>query len=84
MPLGLRPIAARVSAGAPLSYLPALETFRERVPYDRTFREDIRRIHPEFVFIGDSMLGSRIDPAHMRRTINRQTWWVMQPGTGSA
>ena len=30
------------------------------------------------------MLGSRIDPTHMRRTINRQTWWVMQPGTGSA
>lgn len=84
LPLGLRPLAARVSAGAPLSYLPALETFRERVPYDPTFREDIRRIRPEFVFIGDSMLGSRIDPAHMRRTINRQTWWVMQPGTGSA
>jgi hypothetical protein len=84
LPLGLRPIAARVSAGAPLSYLPALETFRERLPYDPTFREDIRRIRPEFVFIGDSMLGSRIDPAHMRRAINRQTWWVMQPGTGSA
>lgn len=84
LPLGLRPIAARVSAGAPLSYLPALETFRERLPYDPTFREDIRRIRPELVFIGDSMLGSRIDPTHMRRTINRQTWWVMQPGTGSA
>ncbi len=84
VPLGLRPIAATVSAGAPLSYLPALETFRERVPYDPTFREDIRRIRPEFVFIGDSMLGSRIDPAHMRRVIHRQTWWVMQPGTGSA
>jgi hypothetical protein len=84
LPLGLRPLAARVSAGAPLSYLPALETFRDRLPYDPTFREDIRRIRPELVFIGDSMLGSRIDPAHMRRTINRQTWWVMQPGTGSA
>ena len=84
LPLGLRPIAARVTAGAPLSYLPALETFRQRLPYDPTFREDIRRIRPEFVFIGDSMLGSRIDPTHMRRTINRQTWWVMQPGTGSA
>ena len=84
LPLGLRPIAARVTAGAPLSYLPALETFRQRLPYDPTFREDIRRIRPEFVFIGDSMLGSRIDPTHMRRTINRPTWWVMQPGTGSA
>ncbi len=84
LPLGLRPVAARVSAGAPLSYLPALETFRQRVPYDPTFREDIRKIRPEFVFIGDSMLGCRIEPTHMRRTINRQTWWVMQPGTGSA
>jgi hypothetical protein len=84
VPLGLRPVATALTAGAPVSYLPALETFRERQPYDPTFREDIRRIRPEFVFIGDSMLGSRIDPAHMRRAIDRQTWWVMQPGTGSA
>ena len=84
VPLALRPVAARLTAGAPLSYLPALETFRERRPYDPTFREDIRRIRPEFVFIGDSMLGSRIDPTHLRRVIDRRTWWVMQPGTGSA
>ena len=84
VPLGLRPVASAVTAGMPRSYLPALETFRERVPYDPTFREDIRTIRPQVVFIGDSMLGSRIDPTHMTRTIHRQTWWVMQPGTGPA
>ncbi len=84
VPFGLRPLASAVTAGMPRGYLPALETFRDRVPYDPTFREDIRRINPEVLFIGDSMLGSRIDPTHMTRTIRRQTWWVMQPGTGSA
>jgi hypothetical protein len=84
VPLGLRPLSTALTAGAPVSYLPAMEAFRQRQPYDPTFREDIRRIRPEFVFIGDSMLGSRIDPAHMRRVVNRQTWWVMLPGTGSA
>jgi hypothetical protein len=84
VPLGLRPVARRVLHDAQPSYLPALETFRERLPYDPTFREDIRNIRPEYVFIGDSMLGSRIDPTHMTRTVHRQTWWVMQPGTGSA
>jgi hypothetical protein len=84
VPLGLRPIAGRILQDAQPSYLPALETFRDRLPYDPTFREDIRTIRPEYVFIGDSMLGSRIDPTHMTRTIHRQTWWVMQPGTGSA
>ena len=84
VPLGLRPIAARLTASAPPSYLPALDPFRERLPFDPTFREDLRRIGPQYVFIGDSMLGSRIDPTHMTRHIHRQTWWVMQPGTGSA
>jgi hypothetical protein len=84
VPLGLRPVATAVTAGMPRGYLPALESFRDRVPYDPTFREDVRRINPQMLFIGDSMLGSRIDPTHMRRMIKRQTWWVMQPGTGSA
>lgn len=84
VPLGLRPVAAVLTEGMPRGYLPALETFRARVPYDPTFREDIRKIRPEILFIGDSMLGSRIDPTHMTRTAKRQAWWVMQPGTGPA
>lgn len=84
VPLGLRPLAARVLAEAEPSYLPALETLRTRRPYDPTFRDDLRNLRPSYIFIGDSMLGSRIDPAHMRRVIKQPTWWVMQPGTGSA
>jgi hypothetical protein len=30
------------------------------------------------------MLGSRIDPRHLARTLQQTAWWVMQPGTGSA
>ncbi len=84
VPLLLRPAATRLNAGAPASYLPALDPYRARRPFDPTFRDDLRRIRPKYVFIGDSMLGSRIDPTHMTRHIRQQTWWVMQPGTGSA
>jgi hypothetical protein len=84
VPIALRPASARLTAGAPPSYLPSLEPTRVRRPFDPTFREDLRRIRPEYVLIGDSMLGSRIDPSHLSRTIGRQAWWVMQPGTGSA
>jgi len=84
VPLGLRPISHRLTSGAPASYVPSLEATRVRRPFDPTFREDLRRIQPRFVLIGDSTLGSRIDPRHLSRTLQQQAWWVMQPGTGSA
>jgi hypothetical protein len=84
VPLGLRPIAARLTAGAPPSYVPSLEASRARRPFDPSIREMLRRIRPEYVFIGDSTLGSRIDPAHLGRAVHQPAWWVMQPGTGPA
>jgi len=84
VPLAFRPVASRLLEGAPPSYVPSLEASRARRAFDPTFREDLRRIQPRYVLIGDSMLGSRIDPTHMTRTLGQQTWWVMQPGTGSA
>jgi hypothetical protein len=84
VPFVLRPASARLIAGAPPSYVPSLETTRVRRAFDPTFREDLRRIQPQYVLIGDSMLGSRIDPRHLTRVIHQQAWWVMQPGTGSA
>lgn len=84
IPFALRPAAARLTAGAPPSYVPSLEATRVRRSFDPTFREDLRRIRPRYVLIGDSMLGSRIDPRHLTRVIHEQAWWVMQPGTGSA
>jgi hypothetical protein len=64
--------------------VPSLEAARDRRAFDPTFREDLRRIQPTHVLIGDSTLGSRIDPRHLTRTVHQQAWWVMQPGTGSA
>ncbi len=84
VPLALRPVSARLTADAPPSYVPSLEATRVRRAFDPTFREDLRRIQPRYVLIGDSMLGARIDPRHLTRVIQQQAWWVMQPGTGSA
>jgi hypothetical protein len=84
VPLLLRPVSARLTTDAPPSYVPSLEATRVRRPFDPTFREDLRRIQPRYVLIGDSMLGSRIDPRHLARVIQQPAWWVMQPGTGSA
>ncbi len=36
------------------------------------------------MFIGDSTLGSRIDPQYLTRALHQPVWWVMQPGTGPA
>lgn len=84
LPLLLRPVAATLTADATPSYLPSLGATYARRAFDPTFREDIRRIQPKYVLIGDSMLGSRIDPRHLSYVIQQQAWWVMQPGTGPA
>jgi hypothetical protein len=84
LPLLLRPVATALTADAPPSYLPSLGATYARRAFDPTFREDIRRIQPRYVLIGDSMLGSRIDPRHLSYVSGQQSWWVMQPGTGPA
>lgn len=84
VPFGLRPVASRLTTEAAPSYLPSLDPFLERAPFDPSIGEQLRRIRPEFVFIGDSMLGSRIDPQYLSERLGRRAWWVMQPGTGSA
>ena len=84
VPFVLRPFSSRLTAGAPPSYVPSLEASRPRRTFDPTPCDTLRRIQPQYVFIGDSTLGSRIDPTYMTRTLRLPTWWVMQPGTGSA
>ena len=84
VPLALRPVAAFLAAGAPPSYVPSLESARVRRPFDPAVRETLRAIQPAYVFIGDSTLGSRIDPQYLTRVLHRPVWWVMQPGTGPA
>src|SRR5262245_38109284 len=64
LPLGLR-AANRLHPAANLqpSYLPALEGPRERKPFDADRGPALARMEPTWGVIGDSMAGSRIDPA---------------------
>jgi hypothetical protein len=68
------------------SYLPALEAEREReVPFDPQPIDDLRRLRPRWVFIGDSMLGTRIDATQLAvATGNRGLALLAHAGTGSA
>jgi len=68
VPLALRPINRAVVGALPtLGYLPSLEIRRPHQPFRREVIEDLRAGQPAWVFIGDSMLGTRIDPTHLGR-----------------
>lgn len=70
LPLGLRAInAALLGAEARSSYLPTLETPRPREAFDAAAA--LREAQPEFLVIGDSMAGVRIDPRHLSRVTGR-------------
>src|SRR5690606_21560094 len=66
------------------SYLPALESARERIPFRPGPIEDLRYLQPVYVFIGDSMLGTRIDPAYLAGLTGEQVALLARAGTGSA
>jgi hypothetical protein len=68
VPLVLRPLNRAVIGDLPpLGYLPSLEIRRPHQPFRAAAIEDLRVGNPRWVFIGDSMLGTRIDPAHLGR-----------------
>ncbi|MFN8059951.1 MAG: hypothetical protein U0Q12_12405 [Vicinamibacterales bacterium] len=85
------PILTRLGSAAPGSdttpgYLPALDGERAReVPFDPGPLEDLHRLLPKWVFIGDSMLGTRIEP-DLLSTMSRQEGVAIlaQAGSGSA
>ncbi|MEP7118571.1 MAG: hypothetical protein ABI880_13360 [Acidobacteriota bacterium] len=63
MPLSIRAFNRAVVGPPPgLGYLPALELNREHHPFDPGPIDNLRHGQPAWVFIGDSMLGTRIDP----------------------
>jgi hypothetical protein len=51
----------------PLGYLPSLEIRRPHRPFRQLGIDELRVVNPRWVFIGDSMLGTRIDPSYLRR-----------------
>ena len=85
IPLGLR-AANRLHAAPdlPASYLPAIEGPRERVPFEADRIPALAGMNPAWVVIGDSMAGSRIDPALLTRLTGGQTAPLLYAGSGPA
>jgi hypothetical protein len=80
LPLGLRAVN-RLIPGGESSYLPTIETPRPREPFDEAAAADLREAQPEFVVIGDSMAGSRIDPAYLSRVTGSSVASLATGGT---
>jgi hypothetical protein len=85
LPLGLRG-AARLhpAPGLQPSYLPALEGPRERKAFEADRVPALAGMQPTWVVIGDSMAGSRIDPALLARLTGGVTAPLLWAGSGPA
>ena len=85
IPLALR-AANRIYAAPSLapSYLPAIEGPRERLAFEADRITDLASLQPTWVVIGDSMAGSRIDPALLSRLTGGRTAPLLYPGSGPA
>jgi hypothetical protein len=86
VPFVLRPLNRLVVGELPpLGYLPSLEIRRPHGPFRAQAIKDLRAGNPRWVFIGDSMLGTRIDPEHLGRqstTGNELVSFLYQAATG--
>ncbi|HUQ87101.1 MAG TPA: hypothetical protein VM096_06050 [Vicinamibacterales bacterium] len=82
LPLGLRAVN-RALPGAAVrdSYLPSVETPRPREPFDQESAQAIRLVQPQFIVIGDSMAGIRIDPLQLSRLTHTRVVGVYQQGS---
>jgi len=70
-----------------LGYLPSLELRRPHSGFDARVIDELRYAPPAWIFIGDSMLGTRIDPQYLRdisSTHDDNVAMVMAPATGPA
>ena len=85
VPLALRGAAAlHPIPNLQPSYLPALEGPRERAPFDADRLAQLQRLQPAFVVIGDSMAGSRVDPALFTRVSGERVAPLLYAGSGPA
>jgi len=82
LPFGLRAInGALPGAAVRDSYLPSVETARPREPFDQEAANAVREVQPQFVVIGDSMAGIRIDPLHLSRLTRTRVIGLYQQGS---
>lgn len=82
VPFGLRAVnGALPGAAVRDSYLPSVETPRPREPFDQETANVVRDAQPEFVVIGDSMAGIRIDPLQLSRQAHTSVIGLYQQGS---
>jgi hypothetical protein len=86
VPLGLRAVNAAVrQPGAAPSYIPSVESPRVRAPFDLEAVAALREAANDYILIGDSMAGTRIDPGHLSRLIGGHgAAGLFHPGSGPA
>jgi hypothetical protein len=84
VPLIVRIANAERRETPPATYLPALEGPRERESFDTNRIDELSRLKPGFVVIGDSMAGTRIDDRRLGARAGRPVALLLQPGSGSA
>jgi hypothetical protein len=87
-PLSLRALNRAVVGTPPgLGYLPALELSREHREFNPQPIASLSYGRPAWVFIGDSMMGTRIDPIHLGEvssTHDQVVALLFHPATGPA
>jgi len=86
VPLGLRAVnsVVRPPDAAP-SYIPSIESPRVRGPFDSAAVAALREADNDYILIGDSMAGTRIDPGHLSRLIGGHgAAALFHPGSGPA
>jgi hypothetical protein len=86
VPLVLGP-ANRAVVGSlpPLGYLPSLEVRRPHKPFRQLNIDDLIAGKPRWVFIGDSMLGTRIDPFYLSQIAGHEpVTFLYHAATGPA
>jgi hypothetical protein len=66
----------------PATYLPDFEGPRDRLNFDMSRIPDLTRRNPAYVFIGDSMTGTRIDEGRLTQLSGRPVATLMQAGSG--
>jgi hypothetical protein len=85
-PLGLRGVSWLLpQSRSQASYLPSLESSRPRLPFRGEVIEQLKYQNPTYVFVGDSMLWTRIDPQYLGDLAgNEQVAFLQHAGTGPA
>lgn len=81
-PLVLRAVnRALPDANERPSFVPSIETPRPRFAFDEPRAEEIRQSRPEYVIIGDSTAGGRINPGYLSRLVHHGTAGLFHPGS---